>query len=382
VILATTEFAPFRGGLASYAESLASGLMAAGRAVHVLAPRYPDLGEGASVVEGHVRRYRLWSASAPLRRRWVLARTLLRGVHGADAAVVIAVTYLYAQVCALVLILRPRRFRLVVTVCGPELSPGAWWRPREWWRRLIIRLVKRTSHRIICISEFSRRLAVQAGFPDGQLRVVYVGVDTTYFRPMPDAASWREKLLQGSPGPILLTTGRLERRKGHDVALEAVGVLREKYPRLQYVVIGVGEEEDRLRKIVAQRGLDAHVVFRGRVSRDELRRAYGGSDVFLFPTRQEGSAVEAQGLAVIEAGLCGLPVVVGRHGGVLEIVSHERTGLIIDPRDPRAAAEAVDRLLIDTALRERLAKEAREEWSRRFSQATMVHATEVAMDDD
>jgi phosphatidylinositol alpha-1,6-mannosyltransferase len=247
---------------------------------------------------------------------------------------------------------------------------------------LVLALLKRSSHRIICISEFSRRLALDAGLPADRLRVVYVGVDVDYFRAVPDASDWRERVLSGSPGPLLLTTGRLERRKGHDTALHAVDLLRRKYPHLRYLIIGVGEEEERLRAIVDRRNLGSHVLFQGRVSRDELRRAYSAADVFVFPTRQEGNAVEAQGLVVIEAGLCGLPVVVGRHGGIVEIVSDERTGLVVDPHDPQGVADAADRVLTDPVLRDRLVKSAREEWSQRFSLDTMVRQTELVLQDD
>jgi len=82
---------------------------------------------------------------------------------------------------------------------------------------------------------------------------------------------------------------------------------------------------------------------------------------------------------VIEAGLCGAPVVVGRHGGVVEIVTHELTGLLIDPRSPEEAAKAVDRLLSDRSFRDRMVAAAQEEWSRRFSVGAMVRGTEIAI---
>jgi len=377
-VVATTEFSPFRGGLASYSESIALGLRAAGYVVRVLAPSY-DGSSGASSVEEMVGRFALPPRTRPLGRRWRLARALVEATQDSQDVVVLATTYLFAQVCALVLVLRPRSFRLVVTVCGPELIRHSLWSPREWWRRLIWTLLNRLSDRIICISQFSRRLARSAGIPDEKIRVVYVGVDTDYFKPAPDADAWRTSVLAGSRGPLLLTTGRLDRRKGHDVALEAVDLLRAQYPDLRYAIIGHGEEEATLRSKVQRLGLESQVIFLGRVSRDDLRRAYSAADVFLLPTRQEGNWVEAQGLVVIEAGLCGVPVVVGRHGGVLEIVTDERTGLLIDPRSPREAAQAVGRLLGDSSLRERLVAAAKREWSSRFAISEMVRGTEAAI---
>lgn len=238
----------------------------------------------------------------------------------------------------------------------------------------MIGLVGKLSHRIICISEFSHGLAIDAGISRDKLRVVYVGVDTHYFRRTVTAVRWRKKTV-GDNDPLVLTTGRLDRRKGHDVAIQAIAILRERYPDIRYLIAGTGEEDERLRAIVKSFGLQAHVVFGGRLSREDLRSAYSAADIFLFPTRQEGNWVEAQGLVVIEAGLCGLPVVAGRHGGVLEIVSHERTGLLIDPYDAAAAAAAVTRLLEDDQLRNRIVSSASEEWSQRFSIDAMVQGT-------
>jgi phosphatidyl-myo-inositol dimannoside synthase len=382
VVVATTEFSPFRGGLASYSESIAAGLGAAGHMVQVLAPAYSRTIGGDSAVEHIVKRFLFLPRRAPLRRRWSLARAVMNATGGSKDVVVLATTYLSAQVCALVLAVQPRRFRLVTTVCGPELIGYPIWSPREWWRRVIWALLKRSSHRVICISEFSRRLALEAGIRDEKLRVIYVGVDVDYFKPAPDADAWRQKTLGHSKGPLVLTTGRLDRRKGHDIALEAIDLLRKKYPELLYVIVGNGEEEQRLRAIVRRLGLDPHVMFAGRVSRDDLRRAYSAADVFLLPTRQEGNWVEAQGLVVIEAGLCGAPAVVGRHGGVLEIVTHERTGLLVDPRSPKEAAEAIDRLLTNPSLKKQLVATAREEWSSRFSVAAMVRSTETVIWDE
>src|SRR5438093_1611098 len=96
VVVATTEFSPFRGGLASYSESLAAGLRAAGHAVRVLAPAYASSTVGSCAIEDIVRRYPLLSRRAPLRRRWLLARALMEVTKGSDGVVVLAATYLYA----------------------------------------------------------------------------------------------------------------------------------------------------------------------------------------------------------------------------------------------------------------------------------------------
>jgi len=288
--------------------------------------------------------------------------------------VVIVTTYLFAQVAALLALMFPRRFRLIVTVCGPELIGFGRWSPRDWWRRAVMRLLGSRADGIICISEYTRGLALQAGLPPAKCHVVFVGVNLETFR-RGGGSAWRRRMLGGVGGPLLLTVGRLERRKGHDVALRAVAMLQEEFPELRYVIIGVGPEEARLRDLARELRIEELVLWHGRADQAELRQAYSAADVFLFPTRQDGRSVEAQGLVIIEAGLCGAAVAVGRHGGAVEIVTHERTGLLFDPEDAAAAAAAVQRLLRDPVLRRRLAENAEMEWRSRFGVRTMVAET-------
>lgn len=371
VVVATTEYAPFRGGLATYSEVLARGLRSKGIDVEVLAPKYPEqpVDTGVRVTRVGVYELKSWYG-----RRAALAKALYRATAGGDQPIVLATTYLYAQVAAILGLLFPLRFRLVVTVCGPELIGFGRWSPRDWWRKWILWMLGRRAHGIICISKYSLGLATAAGLPPSKCPVVYVGVDDRAFRRV-DGAEWRRKILGGAEGRILLTVGRLERRKGHDTALRAVAQLRESFPEIRYVIVGVGPEENRLRTLAASLGIEQHVVWHGRAAPDELCEAYSGSDVFLFPTRQEGRSIEAQGLVIIEAGLCEGAVVVGAHGGAVEIVTHEKTGLLFDPSDPSAAAGAVKRLLQDPAWSRDLGRSAAAEWRVRFSIENMVDQT-------
>jgi len=288
--------------------------------------------------------------------------------------VVIATTYLFAQVAALLALAFPRRFRLIVTVCGPELIGFGRWSPRNWWRRAIMQILSRYAHGIICISEYTRGLAIRAGLPSRKCHVVFVGVSLEMFR-RADGSAWRQRALGRAVGPLLLTVGRLETRKGHDVALRAIAMLCEEFPGLRYVIIGVGPEEGRLRDLARRLGIEEHVIWYGRADQADLQQAYSSADVFLLPTRKDGRSVEAQGLVIIEAGLCGAAVAVGRHGGAVEIVTHERTGLLFDPLDAAAAAAAVRRLLRDPTLRRKLAGAAATEWQSRFGVDTMVTET-------
>ena len=379
LIIATTEYAPFRGGLASYSEALLAGFLALGRPALVLAPEY-DRNKASTIPD--VVRVPLLPVHRPLARRFQLARALWKAVRARHRPVVLATTYLYAQVAAVLSVLMPGRFQLAATLCGPELIGHPWWSPREWWRRVVVRLLAARCRTVICISQYSRELALRSGIPSSKIRVIPVGVDTEFYRPAEDPEVWKSSIVGNGEGPLVLTVARLERRKGHDTALETIALLRERYPRIRYVIVGVGDEEPRLRSLARQYHIEDLVVFCGRLSRDDVRRAYTAADIFLLLTRQEGRSVEAQGLVLIEAGLCGAPVVVGRHGGAAEVIEDGVTGLVVAPRDPKAAAQAVTHLLESDALRHRIIEQAQVQWPSQYGIGQMVDLTVAALRED
>lgn len=186
----------------------------------------------------------------------------------------------------------------------------------------------------------SNTLAAEAGkLGARRVRVIPNGVELP-------ADNWSET----SP-PEVLFAGRLSPEKGIDELLEASG-------GLNLVVVGDGP----LRSRVPQA--------RGFVSRSELESLYRRAAVVTCPSRREGF-----GMVCAEAMAYGKPVVASAVGGLLDLVEHERTGLLVPPRDPRALREALDRLLGDEALRRRLGAAGRQRVERLCSWERVTAAT-------
>lgn len=161
---------------------------------------------------------------------------------------------------------------------------------------------------------------------------------------------------------------RLFPAKNVGVTLEALALLRDD-PALEghvHSVIGEGPELDRLRARAGELGLGERVVFTGFPVPD-LPGYLARSRAFVHIPLDEPF-----GLVYLEAGLMGVPSVASNQGGPAEIVLHERTGLTVDPRDPRAVADALRRMLVDPPLARALGDAARERSRQVFSIAAMA----------
>jgi glycosyltransferase involved in cell wall biosynthesis len=197
-------------------------------------------------------------------------------------------------------------------------------------------------------------LAGGAGSDGARLHVVHPGVTMPPAPPAP---------LASRPGPAtVITVARLsDRSKGHDVALEAMARLRERVPDVRWVVVGGGPLLEELRAAAESRGIADAVTFTGPIDDAELHRLLGAAHAFCLLSREPppGQAGEGFGIAFVEAGAHGLPVVAGAIPGVLDAVSNEANGLLVDPRDPGAAAGALERVLTDLPLAQQLADRGR-----------------------
>jgi len=139
-------------------------------------------------------------------------------------------------------------------------------------------------------------------------------------------------------------------RKGVDKTIEAVSLLAKKHPDLLYVVVGSGDDKERLVKLAKEKWLDDRVIFAGRVSDEDLLRFYARADMFILASREEGRDIEGFGLVFVEAGAFSVPVIGGDSGGVRQAVLQGYNGLLVEPESPTAIAEAIERLILDPEL--------------------------------
>jgi phosphatidylinositol alpha-1,6-mannosyltransferase len=162
-----------------------------------------------------------------------------------------------------------------------------------------------------------------------------------------------------SDAPTVLTIARIvDRYKGHDVMVRALALVRQTVPGARWVVIGDGSLRPAIEELARASGLGEAVLFLGAVSDEQRSQWLRRADVFAMPSRvpADGHAGEGFGISFLEAGAHGKPVVAGGVGGALDSVVDGRTGLLVDPTDPVAVADALVRLLSDRDLAARLGR--------------------------
>jgi len=230
----------------------------------------------------------------------------------------------------------------------------------------------------IANSHHTRRMLEGLGIRSDRIHVVHPGVDVDRFRPRNDGVEIRRRFAGGGQ-TILLSIGRLQRRKGHDLAIDAVSRLGASVP-VHYLIGGDGDERDRLEALVAARGVGDRVTFLGELQPDDLPRYYAACDIFLMPNRiDEDGDVEGFGMVFLEAAASGKPAIGGRSGGVVEAVVDGETGLLVSGTDPEELAAAIRDLTQSVAKRCAMGAAAHERarraftWERAAAEVRAVH---------
>ena len=209
-----------------------------------------------------------------------------------------------------------------------------------------------------CVAEADQLVRLYGADP-ARVEIVAPGVDHAFFSPGDRVGARRALVhLELGEGPVLLFVGRIQPLKGLDVAVRALAALDR--PDATLVVVGGASgpdghtEVERIHKLVAELGLAAQIRFVAPVPHHLLSTFYRAADVCLVPSRSESF-----GLVALEAAACGTPVVAAAVGGLRTLVEHERTGFLVEGRDPAGfAAYAQEILSVPTVAAELSARAA------------------------
>ena len=219
---------------------------------------------------------------------------------------------------------------------------------------------------IICISEFHRSLFKELGAKDEQLAKAYCGIDVGHFAPAPSRGA--------RAVPMILAAGRLVEKKGFAFLIDACRLLADRSVPFECVIAGSGPLQDELESHVRRVGLGHRVSLTGEALKQEgIPGFMHGGDVFCLPSVwSSDNDVEGLPQLLMEAMACGLPVVSTRIVGIPDLVIDGETGLLVEPREAEALADALTRLLDDDALAERLAEAGRAHVLDEFDIATSL----------
>jgi glycosyltransferase involved in cell wall biosynthesis len=234
--------------------------------------------------------------------------------------------------------------------------------------RMLEHGITRVSQRVICVGDSDRSLGLRLGIlDDPRSRVIHNGVLTEAFMPRAeDRMSVRAEL--GVPEDCVLVShfGRLTEQKGQTTFLEAVTRLMS-HPT-QFMLVGDGEDREKLIRLAHDRGISERVLFMG--FRSDVPRLLAATDIVVLPSLWEGLPI-----CLLEAMAAGKPVVASAVDGSVEVVVPGQTGLLVPPEHPAALAEAIAFLITHPQVRDAFGSRGQERVRQRFSLSEMLRAT-------
>lgn len=345
ILLLTSEFDPYRGGIGAYAREIALAASELGHDVTVVAPDYlHDQSALDSAFPFAVRRYRgktpSWSKLPERIRlvRAIAARENFDLVHAVD----------WPFYLPLALSPFRRRSRCIVTFHGSEINfmrnprrgiPVALARFWNGWTDYVANSHFTAGHLV--------RTFPQA--PKDKVHAIPLGVNASWLRGRIDRAEARARLNIADERFVLVSLGRITPRKGHMIVREALASLPDEIARrIDWRIVGPSLEEDyaaALRQAIAESKVNA--IFHGVLSQSEIEVLLSAADAFCLPGFwDDKQQFEGFGLVYLEAGALGVPSIATNTGGVPDAIIDGKTGILVPPNDTAAVASAI-RLLFE-----------------------------------
>ncbi|GAA10667.1 glycosyltransferase family 4 protein [Gordonia alkanivorans] len=217
--------------------------------------------------------------------------------------------------------------------------------------RQVLRHIGRHTDVITFVSRYTRGRFASAFGAHAALEYLPPGVDVARFSPDPVLRQEFRDRHELGDRPTILCLSRLVPRKGQDVLIRALPLIRRTIPDAVLVIVGGGPYAEKLHALATRTGVEDHVIFTGSVPAEELSAYHNIADVFAMPSRTRGGGLDVEGLGIVylEASATGVPVVAGLSGGAPETVVEGVTGTTVDGTDVDAVALAILSILGDRA---------------------------------
>ena len=215
--------------------------------------------------------------------------------------------------------------------------------------RDLMPLAYRNVH-FVTISPSSRNEMIEFGLIGKGIEIVYSGVDLESFKPA-----------QKSLKPAILYLGRLKAYKSIGVLITAFKLIAEKVPEASLIIAGSGEEENHLKRLAYQLGVEHKITFTGKISEEEKIKLLQKAWVMVNPSFMEG-----WGITTIEANACGTPVIGADVPGLRDSIKNFETGYLVSHGDSNGFAEKIIEVLKDLNLRTKMSKKS-VAWANNFS---------------
>ena len=196
---------------------------------------------------------------------------------------------------------------------------------------------------VVSNSEFTKNLAIEIGVNPDLITVINPGVNQVVDIEKKNIKKAKDLLF--NKFPKLITVSRYDKRKNHEKVIMAIRNLKQIYPKIIYVCIGYGDEEEKLKNLTKELNLEENLLFLNNLSQDLKNALISNSDIFVMPSIIYKKSVEGFGISFIEAAQYGIPSIGGKDGGATDAIIHNKTGLICDGNNLDEVYSSIIKLL-------------------------------------
>jgi len=218
----------------------------------------------------------------------------------------------------------------------------------SYWKKKWLKKILNGAKFIAANSEFTKEEIKKLGISEKKIIIVRPCPADNFF-----VADTKEEIIEFKynegvvDNKIILSVGRLTRRKGFDKVIKVLLKILKRAPDAKYVIVGSGADKLYLESLVSLLDLKNAVIFKEGVSDKNLKKWYQAANLFVMPCERFGTDVEGFGSVFLEAAGFGLPVVVGNSGGAGEAVKNGYNGYLVNPTSEEEIYQTILKLLID-----------------------------------
>lgn len=262
------------------------------------------------------------------------------------------------------------RREVVVYAHGEEIT--TWLQPGKF---RAMGFTYRHVDKVVANSDFTYDKLLDLGVHKDRIVQIFPGVDVARFKPDLPFSDLYQQIGMERGQHLILSVGRLSRRKGFDQVIKALPMLLQHGLDIHYALIGIGEDADYLVGLAEANGVTDRVHFLGHVDALELPRWYNACSIFAMPNREIQGDTEGFGMVFLEAAACGKASVAGMAGGTGSAVDDGLTGLRVDGDSLESVVQALEMLLRDDQMASQLGSQALERVRAQFSWAAVAERT-------
>ena len=224
--------------------------------------------------------------------------------------------------------------------------------------------------RYIVVSKSIGEALIRHGVDSQKIDVIHNSVEINHCETLPGGKSLNYALNLPANSIVLIAAGRLTWAKGYEDLIHVLNFIIEEDPRVYCLIAGDGELRQSLETQIKNSGLSKHVLLLGYLPREDVLSLMGISDIFVMPSRSEGTPI-----ALLEAAALRKPILATSVGGIPELLENGKECLLVPSGDLSELANGIQRLIEDKSLSKRIAENAYRRVSREFTVDAQVPAT-------